>query len=55
MLGSFRCPSDDIDSRVRHAYFCASMVVPKHRRREGEKDEETVDRAFSAADDGVGV
>ena len=22
-MGSFRCPSKDIDSRVRHAYFCA--------------------------------
>ena len=24
-LGSFRCPFNDIDSRVRHAYFCASI------------------------------
>ena len=27
MLGSFQCPRYDIDSRVRHAYFCASICA----------------------------
>ena len=26
-MGSFRCPSQDIDSRVRHAYFCANICA----------------------------
>ena len=25
-VGSFRCPSYGVDSRVRHAYFCASIA-----------------------------
>ena len=27
MLGSFRCPRYGVDSRVRHAYFCASICA----------------------------